>query len=107
MQGTKEEWARYMSDYMKVQRPLKRARMNAIKLEQGCVDCGYNADPRALDFDHRDPAEKSFGLGMSKVCAMRWERVEAEIAKCDVRCSNCHRIRTAENNHTQLWREGA
>lgn len=26
-----------------------------------------------------------------------WESIEAEIAKCDIVCSNCHRIRTAKS----------
>ena len=34
-----------------------------------------------------------------------WERVEAEIAKCSVRCANCHRRRTAEQ--FGYWRHGA
>lgn len=64
------------------------------KVAQGCVDCGYNAHPAALDFDHRDPSSKLFGL--SSGGKFGWDKVMAEIAKCDIRCSNCHRIRTAE-----------
>lgn len=69
------------------------ARLAAIKLAAGCADCGYAEHPHALDFDHRDPSTKSFGIGgaWSKSLA----RVAAEIAKCDVVCANCHRIRTA------------
>jgi len=58
-----------------------------------CVDCGAT-DARILDFDHRDPATKTETIN---VLARRgdWDAVLAEIAKCDVRCANCHRRRTA------------
>ena len=74
-----------------------KARIDAIKLARGCADCGYNAHPAALDFDHLPGAEKRGGL--SRMFGMAWEGVEAEIAKCEVVCSNCHRIRTAERRH--------
>jgi hypothetical protein len=68
-------------------------RVNAIKLASGCVDCGYNAHPAALDFDHVGPAEKIDNV--SRLIRLRsWEVIEAEIAKCEVVCANCHRIRT-------------
>lgn len=58
-----------------------------------CVDCG-EADIVVLDFDHRDPAAKKFSV-MILAAHKSWTRVVAEIKKCDIRCSNCHRRRTA------------
>jgi hypothetical protein len=57
--------------------PINRARHNkrrtdhqhrnlaviqAIKLEQGCADCGYNTHAEALDFDHLDGHTKSMNV---------------------------------------------
>ena len=60
-----------------------------------CVDCG-TVDRRVLEFDHRDPAEKLTEVGRL-VVGKRWPRVLAEIEKCDVRCVNCHRRKTARD----------
>ena len=62
-------------------------------LAHPCVDCG-ETNILLLDFDHRDRSEKRdmisrIALGGS------WPRVLREIEKCDVRCANCHRLRTA------------
>jgi len=59
-----------------------------------CVDCG-ETDIVVLDFDHRDPASKSYEV-VHVAARKPWARALAEIAKCDVRCANCHRKRTAE-----------
>jgi 5-methylcytosine-specific restriction endonuclease McrA len=56
-----------------------------------CVDCG-ETDPLVLEFDHI--ADKAFTIGEG-LRDRNWESVLAEIAKCDVVCSNCHRRRTA------------
>ncbi len=59
------------------------------------MDCDRTFDPVCMDFDHREGEEK-----LSAVSAMiasnryGWARIEAEIAKCDVVCANCHRLRT-------------
>lgn len=55
-----------------------------------CVDCGEK-DIRCLDFDHVNGdkyKEVSYLVGASSI-----NRVVAEIDKCQVRCSNCHRKR--------------
>jgi hypothetical protein len=49
-------------------------------------------DPVVLEFDHL--RDKSFNIG-SKLVHCSWEKVLAEIAKCEVVCANCHRRRTS------------
>ena len=56
-----------------------------------CKDCG-ESDPVVLEFDHRDPATKSFDVG-NGLASHVWATVLAEIEKCDVVCANCHRKR--------------
>lgn len=81
-------------------RERRSARIAEYKIAQGCTDCGFNAHPAALDFDHRDPSAKTANVSVLVACAS-WPRIMAEIAKCDVVCANCHRIRTCE---AQQWR---
>lgn len=59
-----------------------------------CVDCG-ETDIVVLDFDHRDPSAKSYNI-IVLATHKGWARMLQEIAKCDVRCANCHRRRTAQ-----------
>jgi hypothetical protein len=48
--------------------------------------------PAALHFDHLDPATKKFKISTS--LSRRWADVLVEIAKCVVRCANCHAVQT-------------
>ena len=54
-----------------------------------CSRCGFD-DPRALEFHHRNAAEKLFNVMSGLSYAP--DRLLAEIAKCDVICANCHAI---------------
>ncbi len=72
----------------------RRVYVHAIKLERGCMDCGYRSHPSALDFDYRPGEVKVFNI-CSNV-QRSWAVIETEIAKCDVVCANCHRIRTVD-----------
>jgi hypothetical protein len=72
-----------------------RARVAAIKITEGCCDCGYNAHPAALHFDHVTEPKLGAISDLIKQ-GVAWAVIEAEIAKCEVRCANCHAVRTAE-----------
>ncbi len=53
----------------------------------GCRYCGYSKCVRSLQFHHRDPSQKDFGISTS---IRSWKRVKAELDKCDLVCANCH-----------------
>lgn len=64
-----------------------------MKLAAGCTDCGYNAHPDALEYDHL--RDKHFSISNAARNQTSWVRILAEMEKCEVVCANCHRIRTA------------
>ena len=66
--------------------------LGKIKMARGCVDCGYNKHPAALQFDHVY-GEKLFNVGVRKA-TVSMQKLEKEIYKCEVRCANCHAIIT-------------
>lgn len=59
---------------------------------QECIRCGFD-HPAALEFHHRDPDKKRFEVSkkLSHI-SVTIEELIAEAKKCDVLCSNCHRI---------------
>lgn len=92
--GGNNTWCRACIDEKSKQhRQKNRDRVSKIKLQSGCQDCGYDKHPSALDFDHVR-GEKKLTIGASMFA--NWNRLKEEIAKCDVVCANCHRIRTHE-----------
>jgi hypothetical protein len=63
----------------------------ALLKQDSCMDCGFKFQPVSMDFDHVR------GTKVATVSQMRtfsWGRVTLELAKCDLVCANCHRIRT-------------
>ena len=77
-----------------VRREYKR-RVGAHLSVHACVDCG-ESDVRVLEFDHRPGVEKHADVAAMVAAGGRWSDIEAEIAKCEVRCANCHRRITCE-----------
>ena len=74
-----------------------RSRLNSIKVDKGCARCGYNSHPAALQWNHINRDDKSFEIG--SMVLVSWSRIEAEMAKCEVLCSNCHAIHSHEHEH--------
>jgi hypothetical protein len=80
-----------------------RLHVLAFLRDHPCVDCGER-DPVVLQFDHRDRAEKV--MEVSQAISQLWTlpRLICEIEKCDVRCANCHRRKTARENDEWRYR---
>jgi hypothetical protein len=72
----------------------KKKHQNAIaqyKLSKQCHDCTGVFTASQLEYDHCR-GKKKFALSAGAKYSLR--RIAAEIAKCDVVCANCHRLRT-------------
>ena len=61
-----------------------------------CVDCQQTYPYYVLDFD---PVRGKKLVAVSKMATKSYSQglLEAEIAKCDIVCANCHRVRTFKN----------
>lgn len=82
---------------------VERNRKNRILTQQyvydylktnGCVDCGEN-DPCCLDFDHQ--RDKKLNVSKMVLEGYSLSSIIEEIVKCEIRCSNCHRKKTAKD----------
>jgi hypothetical protein len=72
----------------------KRDVIDAHKVAAGCVDCGFNAHPAALQYDHTTPGGKGRDVSLMVTSGASIQEIMAEIEKCEVVCANCHAIRT-------------
>ena len=105
----------YNQEYYKKNKPhhLLKVREGAIRSRERiytwlfeyfknhfCIDCG-ETDPIVLEFDHRDGTNKKAEVSVL-VKRGNFLQVKEEVSKCDVRCANCHKKRTAVQN-TWFW----
>ena len=58
-----------------------------------CSDCGKSFDVCCMDFDHKE-GTKSYDVGTMFAHHYSRELIEIELAKCELVCACCHRIRT-------------
>lgn len=80
---------RCRSDYVDKRR--KKVKQQAVEYKGGCCErCGYDNYVGALEFHHRNPSEKDFGIA-HKGNTMSWEKMKVELDKCIMVCANCHR----------------
>jgi formate-dependent nitrite reductase cytochrome c552 subunit len=72
--------------------------------DRPCADCGHRFPPCAMDFDHRDPASKRSAV-TRMIGRAGTARILEEVAKCDIVCANCHRLRTFQRRSADSVRE--
>jgi hypothetical protein len=75
-----------------------KQKLAQIKESSGCVDCGIN-NHIILDFDHLH--DKKYNISRMIHDGFSWAAIKKEIAKCEVVCANCHRIRTHDRLTSQ------
>ena len=65
---------------------------NRIKMEKGCLCCGYKDFAISLVFHHLDPTIKEDGIAdiIGRGIISRQGELFKEIDKCVVLCGNCH-----------------
>lgn len=68
-----------------------RLLVNKYKIEKGCFICGFNKHYAALDFHHKNRKTKDDNIAGFYNRRME-KRMWKEIKKCEVICSNCHRM---------------
>ena len=77
----------------------KAAALKAWMIEiksQPCRDCKGTFPTCCMDFDHRHGTVKKYNVGTMFAHHYSRELIESELAKCDLVCANCHRIRTRD-----------
>lgn len=65
--------------------------------KHGCVDCGER-DPVVLEFDHV-MGDKITELSKMAHDVRPMKVIQKEVEKCEVRCSNCHKRKTAKEQN--------
>lgn len=82
-----------------LEQALRRKRENKAKIDRlrdvPCAECGKRYPVVCMDFDHKDPSTKSGEIADMLGRGCSFKTILEEIEKCEVVCSNCHRIHTA------------
>lgn len=102
--------AAYIEKQKETNRRYKIRNQNYIinyLIDKACVDCNTQ-DIRVLDFDHIDPNTKEFNIAIAATQNnYSIERIQKEIDKCEIRCANCHRIKTHPFGYRQRYLDQA
>ena len=74
-------------------RARNREYVRSLKEATPCADCGNHFPHVCMDFDHIGD-DKTHAVARLVAGARSLDLIKAEIAKCEIVCANCHRIRT-------------
>ena len=86
-------------NYLAQQKRGKNRKLKLIAMfGKKCKLCGYSKNLAALEFHHKNPNKKKFGIDMRRCANNKWTILLKEVKKCILLCSNCH----AEIEHPEL-----
>lgn len=71
---------------------LAREHIQQLKGTTPCTDCGVQYPYFVMDFDHL--SDKEYTIAQMVHQGYSVDKIQKEIDKCEIVCSNCHRIRT-------------
>lgn len=101
------EWKRANKDKARDQKTRRRRALRdylrELRKDVPCTDCGGIFPPTCMDWDHLDPSQKEFNIAKAIQELYTKEKIHAEIDKCELVCSNCHRIRSAIQRGDDPW----
>lgn len=84
-----------------VQKRRRKLKLMAMEHLGGkCNRCGYNKSVAAMHFHHKIPSQKEFSISVDG-STRSWERIKAEVEKCELLCANCH----AEVHEEEFWHQ--
>lgn len=79
------------------------ARLRQYKVDQGCMDCGYNKHHAGLQFDHVIERKGNNSQLIARMAVRGYDIVMRHIEEtCEVVCGTCHGIRTWERKVAAL-----
>src|SRR5688500_3956382 len=82
-------------EYARKRWQTTRRFLDSVKITEGCIDCGDRENSTALEFDHKTPRKETNMRTVNQ--ATTWPKLAERVVECDVRCANCHRIKTYAN----------
>ena len=94
--GQKSRYNKQKAEYISKTYETQKIRGNKRKLDaietlgNKCSICGYSKNTAALCFHHKDPSLKSFSLDIRNFSSKPIIKLNEEVNKCILLCSNCH-----------------
>ncbi len=89
-----------IAKYIQARKKTQKIKINKLKCVP-CADCGGNFPTECMDFDHVC-GKKLYNVSQMYPLCKPWAIIEKEIAKCDLVCANCHRIRSRKEMKRRL-----
>jgi len=96
---TREEWENLSASART--REKRKSKLGKIKVDKGCKHCGYDKNPAALQFHHKDKSEKNIPSHGS-MAQVKESQLDNEIEKCIVLCANCHMVEHNDDGRYDL-----